>query len=172
VGVGALWWVDNHSNHSYKMSFNRFIISESTLNRNKIVLFVGCEVRLSPLGSPPNNEPIAPAQDDGWVWSMQWNENWQGNKWLWESLPQCHLVHKSHVTSLGLKPSRRGMSRQLAVRSIARPRGPKSGSWGNEMVLSALRKFWILYSMHALAPVSPSIASLGILVRLSSRWKN
>jgi hypothetical protein len=70
--------VDNHSEHSYQILFSRFIISKSTLNRNKLVLFVGCELRLSSLGSPPNNGPTVPAQ---WmVWSIQCNENWQGNR--------------------------------------------------------------------------------------------
>jgi hypothetical protein len=36
-------------------------------------------VRLSPFGISATNWPIIPAMDNRWwVWSSQWNENWQG----------------------------------------------------------------------------------------------
>jgi hypothetical protein len=43
--------------------------------------------------------PIVPAPDDRWVWSSQWNGNWQGKSEYTEKTgPQCHFVHhKSHT---------------------------------------------------------------------------
>jgi hypothetical protein len=52
------------------------VISEPTLNRNIsenliLVLFLGCGVRPSPLGTPATNAPIIPAPDDRLVWWVQ-----------------------------------------------------------------------------------------------------
>jgi hypothetical protein len=34
-------------------------------------------VTLNPLGTSATNWPIVPAQDDKWMWSSRWKENWQ-----------------------------------------------------------------------------------------------
>jgi hypothetical protein len=49
-------------------------------------------VRLSPLGMPAANWPTVPAMDDRWVWSISWNENWQGKpKYSEETCPSATL---------------------------------------------------------------------------------
>jgi hypothetical protein len=43
-----------------------------------IILISLSEVRLNPLDTSTTNRPIVPAPDDRRVWSIPWNENWQG----------------------------------------------------------------------------------------------
>jgi hypothetical protein len=37
-------------------------------------------MRLGPLGTSAANRPVVPAPDDRRVWSIWWNENWQGKQ--------------------------------------------------------------------------------------------
>jgi hypothetical protein len=49
-------------------------------------------VRLSPLGTSATNWPTVPVKDDRWVWSIWWNENWQGKpKYLEKTRPSATL---------------------------------------------------------------------------------
>jgi hypothetical protein len=62
-------------------------------------------VRLSPLCTPATNWPIVPAPDDRWVWSVWWNENWQGNpKYSEETCPSA-TSSTTNPTWLGLGSS-------------------------------------------------------------------
>jgi hypothetical protein len=67
-------------------------------------------VRLSPLGTSANIWPIIPAPDDRWwVWSIRWNENWQGKpKYLEKTCPSATLSTTNPTwPDLGLNPGRR-----------------------------------------------------------------
>jgi hypothetical protein len=56
-------------------------------------LFSWCGVRLSPLGTSTTIWSTVPAPDDRWwVWSSQWNENWQGKpKYSEKTCPNANL---------------------------------------------------------------------------------
>jgi hypothetical protein len=68
-------------------------------------------VRLSPLGTSATNWPIVPAPDDRWwwMWSGQWNENWQQKPNYSEKT--CPIATSSTTnptwSDLGSKPVRR-----------------------------------------------------------------
>jgi hypothetical protein len=49
-----------------------------SLRAETLFFFSWNEVRLSPLGMSATNWPIVPAPYDRWLWSIWWNENWQG----------------------------------------------------------------------------------------------
>jgi hypothetical protein len=57
-----------------------YIFSSSSFPPSLLICsFFGGGVRLSPLDTSPTNWPIAPVPDGRWwMWSSQWNENWQG----------------------------------------------------------------------------------------------
>jgi hypothetical protein len=41
-----------------------------------LLFYLKREVRLIPLGMLATVGPILPALDDGWAWSIWWNETW------------------------------------------------------------------------------------------------
>jgi hypothetical protein len=66
-------------------------------------------VRLSPLWHVGHYWPIIPALDDRWVWSVWWNENWQGEtEALGENLPPCYFGPPQIPHDLGSNPGSRG----------------------------------------------------------------
>jgi hypothetical protein len=67
-------------------------------------------VRLSPLGTSATNGPIVPAPDDRWVWSIWWNENWQGKqKYSEKTCPSATLSTTNPTCpELQSNPDRRG----------------------------------------------------------------
>jgi hypothetical protein len=67
-------------------------------------------VRLSPLGTSAANWPVVPASDDRYVWSSQWNENWQGKpKYSEKNCPGPTLSTTDPTwPDLGSNPGRRG----------------------------------------------------------------
>jgi hypothetical protein len=75
----------------------------------RIVFFSWGGVRLSPLGTSATNWPIVPAQDDRWVSSICWNENWQGKPKYSEKT--CHSATLSTTNptlpDLGSNPGSR-----------------------------------------------------------------
>jgi hypothetical protein len=68
-------------------------------------------VRLSPRGTSATNWPTVPAPEDTrWVWTIWWNENWQGKqKYSEETCPSVTLS-TTNLTwpDLGSNPGRRG----------------------------------------------------------------
>jgi hypothetical protein len=68
-------------------------------------------VRLSPLGTSATNWPIVPAPDDRWwVWSIRWNENWQGKPMYSEKTCPSATLSTANPTwpEMGSNPDRRG----------------------------------------------------------------
>jgi hypothetical protein len=64
----------------------------SSGERMRFFIFSWGGVRLSPLGPSATNCPVVPAPDDEWVWSIWWNENWQGKlKYSEETCPSAIL---------------------------------------------------------------------------------
>jgi hypothetical protein len=62
-------------------------------NRHILLFLISMDgVRLSALGTSIINRPIVSAPDGRWVWSIWWNENWQGEpKYLEETCPSATL---------------------------------------------------------------------------------
>jgi hypothetical protein len=67
-------------------------------------------VRLNPLGTSATNWPIVPTPYDRWLWSIWWNENWQGKlKYLEETCLSATLcTTNSTCPDLGSNPGHRG----------------------------------------------------------------
>jgi hypothetical protein len=67
-------------------------------------------VRLNPLGTSATNWPIVPARDDRWIWSVWWNENWQGKvKYSEKTCPSATLsTTNPRWSDLGSNPGRHG----------------------------------------------------------------
>jgi hypothetical protein len=68
VKVGSL--------HSLSLPSGLIVISR-TFGQPRFFLVSWGGMRLSPLRASATNWPIVPAPDDRWIWSSQWNENWQ-----------------------------------------------------------------------------------------------
>jgi hypothetical protein len=75
----ALQFVSNVTEKWYAFRLYICIYCDQTLisfNSSQSVPWIG--VRMSPLGTSATNWPIVPAPDyRWWMWSSQWNENWQ-----------------------------------------------------------------------------------------------
>jgi hypothetical protein len=68
-------------------------------------------VRLSPLGTSTNIWPFVQAPDDRWwLWSIMWNEDWQGNRSTRRKPAPMPLSppQTPHWPDLGSNPGRRG----------------------------------------------------------------
>jgi hypothetical protein len=59
-------------------------------------------VWLSPLGTSPTNCSIVPVPDDRWVWSIWWNENWQGKPKYLKKTCASDTLSTTHPTWPGL----------------------------------------------------------------------
>jgi hypothetical protein len=81
--------------HSYRksLSFKRCVGRAVRFKWYEGVLASWGGVRLSPLGTSATNWPIVPAlRGRWWVWSTQWNENWQGKpKYSEKTCPSATL---------------------------------------------------------------------------------
>jgi hypothetical protein len=87
-------------------------------------------VRLSPLGTSATNWPIVPAPDDRWwVWSSQWNENWQG-------IPKYSEKTCASVTLSTTNPTWPGLGSNTGLRS-GKPAT-------NRLSYDAAPRIWIL----------------------------
>jgi hypothetical protein len=75
-----------------------------------VSLFIWGWVRLNQLGIPATLWSILPASDDRWwLWSSQWNKNWQGkSKYSEKTCPSATLSTTNPTwTELGSNPGRR-----------------------------------------------------------------
>jgi hypothetical protein len=80
-------------------------------------------VRLCPIGTSTTNWPIVPAPDVRWMWSSQWNQNWQGKQKYSEKPTPVPLYQPQIPRDLTWARTRAAAvgSRRLTAWAMARP---------------------------------------------------
>jgi hypothetical protein len=107
--------IPRYSSHALKsllsLSVLHYPISASPLSLLSSLLVPWGGVRVSPLGTSTTNWPIvAPDHRWRWMWSSQWNDNWQGKPKYSEKFFPSATLSTTNPTwpDLGSNPGRRG----------------------------------------------------------------
>jgi hypothetical protein len=117
---GTVFWVVNPCSSERVRRF----IGKYLFHIQDRIVSSACHLVLlvSLLGTLATNWPIVPAPDDRWwVWSSQWNENWQGKRSTWRKpAPVLHFPPQIPMTWSRTRVAAVG-SRRLTSWAMPRP---------------------------------------------------
>jgi hypothetical protein len=101
------------SNENWKrLGYSSIVLHLVELSLPKLRLFLISwgRVTLSPLGTSATDWPILPAPDNRWIWSICWNEDWQGKPKYSEKICPSATLYTTNPTwhELESNPGRGG----------------------------------------------------------------